>query len=226
MSTNEQPKSGLKAPSKISRPSSGIGGGGIPKLTTSTTSTSKLGATTGSSTSLNLNNPTHTNETIAAEASQSANKTEESQFQLEERVFVNGTKPGRLAFIGETQFKEGIWAGVVLDTLEGKNNGSVGGVQYFECGGEMRGVFCRLNKLSRSFDPSLSGQASAGGAGGDSNATATATSAAVTTGSSSAIETAQSASGFKIGDRVVISSAVAGGVKVGTLKYDSFGYYL
>jgi dynactin complex subunit len=62
---------------------------------------------------------------------------------------VNGTKAGTVAFIGETQFKEGVWAGVILDeTGEGKNNGTVNGVLYFKTD-EMRGVFCRPNKLTR-----------------------------------------------------------------------------
>ena len=41
------------------------------------------------------------------------------------RVFVDGVKPGRIQFIGETKFGPGEWAGVFLDEPIGKNDGSV-----------------------------------------------------------------------------------------------------
>ncbi len=71
-----------------------------------------------------------------------------NEFKVGDRVWVNGTKAGQLAFVGETQFKEGLWAGIVLDTLEGKNNGTLNGVTYFTTE-ENRGVFCRLSKLAK-----------------------------------------------------------------------------
>ena len=36
-------------------------------------------------------------------------------FIIGERVWVGGTKPGQIAYIGETQFAPGDWAGIVLD---------------------------------------------------------------------------------------------------------------
>ena len=60
-------------------------------------------------------------------------------------MLVNG-KQGVLAFLGETQFARGEWGGVVLDSLEGKNNGSVNGVQYFECE-PSKGLFSKLEKI-------------------------------------------------------------------------------
>ncbi|ANB13491.1 Nip100p [Sugiyamaella lignohabitans] len=48
------------------------------------------------------------------------------------RVSVRGDV-GTLRFLGETQFAPGSWAGIELDLPNGKNNGSVGGVQYFAC---------------------------------------------------------------------------------------------
>ena len=47
-------------------------------------------------------------------------------------MWVGGTKPGRIDFLGETKFAPGEWAGVVLDEPVGKNDGSVGGVSYFK----------------------------------------------------------------------------------------------
>lgn len=52
-------------------------------------------------------------------------------FKIGDRIWVSGTKPGIIAFIGETQFAPGDWAGVVLDEPIGKNDGSVMGVRYF-----------------------------------------------------------------------------------------------
>lgn len=40
---------------------------------------------------------------------------------------------GTLRFCGTTEFASGQWAGIELDEPEGKNNGSVGKVQYFKC---------------------------------------------------------------------------------------------
>lgn len=40
---------------------------------------------------------------------------------------------GTLRFCGSTEFSAGLWAGVELDKAEGKNDGSVAGVQYFTC---------------------------------------------------------------------------------------------
>ncbi|XP_055971261.1 CAP-Gly domain-containing linker protein 1-like, partial [Sorex fumeus] len=71
-------------------------------------------------------------------------------FQVGERVWVNGNKPGFIQFLGETQFAPGQWAGIVLDEPIGKNNGSVAGVRYFQCE-PLKGIFTRPSKLSRSF---------------------------------------------------------------------------
>lgn len=225
-SSETGPKSGLKAPTKIARPSTSTGGIPRPTATSTASSTSLLskpGTTTNSSSS-SLNQTvseaalttttttTTTSSTTTATAtgvSTASEPSAEQAFQIGDRVFVNGVKPGRLAFLGTTQFKEGEWAGVVLDTTDGKNNGSVNGVTYFECGGEMRGVFCRPNKLTRTYDPSV---ADANTAAPSANQMASAQNDHNTTVSGGAD------GGLKIGDRVLITSAAGGPAKIGTLR--------
>lgn len=73
-------------------------------------------------------------------------------FQIGDRVWVNGNKPGYVQFIGGTQFAPGQWAGIVLDEPIGKNDGSVAGVRYFQCE-DGRGIFTRPSKLSKTSLP-------------------------------------------------------------------------
>lgn len=73
-------------------------------------------------------------------------------FQIGDRVWVNGNKPGNVQFIGGTQFAPGQWAGIVLDEPIGKNDGSVAGVRYFQCE-DGRGIFTRPSKLSKTALP-------------------------------------------------------------------------
>ncbi len=67
-------------------------------------------------------------------------------FKIGDRVVVDGDKLGMVGFIGETQFARGMWAGVILDEPDGKNNGRVNGVQYFDCPPNY-GLFTRPQKL-------------------------------------------------------------------------------
>ncbi|XP_029354966.1 kinesin-like protein KIF13B isoform X4 [Echeneis naucrates] len=62
-------------------------------------------------------------------------------------VTVGGNKAGTVRYIGATQFAEGVWVGVELDTPVGKNDGSVGGQRYFLCKPGY-GVLVRPNRLS------------------------------------------------------------------------------
>lgn len=75
-----------------------------------------------------------------------------ADFQIGERVWVNGNKPGYVQFIGGTQFAPGQWAGIVLDETIGKNDGSVAGVRYFQCE-DGKGIFTRPSKLSKTALP-------------------------------------------------------------------------
>ncbi|XP_054612843.1 CAP-Gly domain-containing linker protein 1 isoform X2 [Dunckerocampus dactyliophorus] len=116
--------SGLKPPSKIARP---------PVVAIRTTPSS--GTLKPSEKSLgSITSPTQDGGT---------------DFQMGERVWVNGNKPGHVQFLGGTQFAPGQWAGIALDEPIGKNDGSVAGVRYFQCE-DGRGIFTRPSKLSRS----------------------------------------------------------------------------
>ncbi|XP_029569936.1 CAP-Gly domain-containing linker protein 4 isoform X2 [Salmo trutta] len=68
--------------------------------------------------------------------------------QLGNRVVIAGQKVGTLQFCGSTEFAGGLWAGVELDQAEGKNDGSVAGVQYFSCRLK-HGIFAPLSKISK-----------------------------------------------------------------------------
>lgn len=161
-------------------------------------------------------------------------------FIIGDRVWVGGTKPGFIAFLGETQFGTGEWAGIVLDNFEGKNDGSVQGVRYFQCEPK-RGIFARISKLSRTPDtlktitPKPDDVSSEHGGNsvrnGSSNAkrgsiphirpTTPKTGLAPThrnlSTSSSSLHKASTPTqkpGFRLGDRVLVS-----GTKTGTLRY-------
>jgi len=53
---------------------------------------------------------------------------------------------GTIAYIGNTEFASGLWVGVELDTSQGKNDGSVKGVRYFNCP-QKKGMFVRPKNL-------------------------------------------------------------------------------
>lgn len=73
--------------------------------------------------------------------------TDTDQFIIGQRVYVGGHRPGQIAFIGETNFAAGDWAGIVLDDASGKNDGCVSGKRYFQCEPK-RGIFSRLTRLT------------------------------------------------------------------------------
>ena len=83
-------------------------------------------------------------------------------FIVGDRVIVGGNKHGNIQFLGETQFASGQWAGIVLDDVIGKNDGSVNGVRYFQCEPK-RGVFARPDKLVRESAGHVDSRAAVGG---------------------------------------------------------------
>lgn len=63
---------------------------------------------------------------------------------------------GKVAFVGEVEEIPGVgaWVGVVLDEPTGKNDGSVKGTKYFECGANC-GVFVRAERVEVGEFPPL-----------------------------------------------------------------------
>ncbi|VDN06129.1 unnamed protein product [Thelazia callipaeda] len=82
------------------------------------------------------------------EASQNNEFCKEYGMEIGDRVLVSGGKYGILRFLGETDFKEGIWAGIELDQPVGKNDGSVQGKRYFTCRPPY-GLFAAASKVVR-----------------------------------------------------------------------------
>ncbi|KAL6426801.1 hypothetical protein ACFW04_009253 [Cataglyphis niger] len=147
--------------------------------------------------------------------------TEDTEsFMIGDRVWVGGTKPGRIAYIGETKFAPGDWAGVVLDEPIGKNDGSVAGSQYFQCEPK-RGIFSRLTRLTRAplggyqmsatSTPTSPPESIRGSYLGKSMSPSLNVS---TTSLSSSVSQRDE---LKIGDRVIVSSMQ--GSKTGVLRY-------
>ncbi|MCI4388093.1 hypothetical protein PGIGA_G00081550 [Pangasianodon gigas] len=202
--------SGLKPPTKISRPSS------VPAKTSPPSATAK---------------------TLTSPGPGAPVANDSVEFTVGERVWVNGNKPGYVRFVGGTQFAPGQWAGIVLDESIGKNDGSVAGVRYFQCE-DLRGIFTRPSKLSRTplpeceanGAPSSTSQASSAviptatadeGQAAAAAAAATKTSTNLATAASGSVsnlsETDSTMKGkreLKLGDRVLI-----GGTKAGVVRF-------
>ncbi|XP_026329809.1 CAP-Gly domain-containing linker protein 1 isoform X6 [Hyposmocoma kahamanoa] len=151
-------------------------------------------------------------------------------FIIGERVWVGGTKPGQIAYIGETQFAPGDWAGIVLDEPIGKNDGSVAGTRYFQCA-EKRGVFSRLTRLTRiplvTHAPHDASPASDAGSvferppsGASRQRRTLSPNGSVRSVVSSKMNASVSTTNtgeLRLGDRVIVSSSR--GSKAGTLRY-------
>ena len=64
-----------------------------------------------------------------------------------QEVWVDGNKKGRIAYLGSVHFSKGEMAGVHLEEPRGKNNGTVGGILYFQTQ-PRHGLFSRLHRLA------------------------------------------------------------------------------
>ncbi|XP_046864760.1 CAP-Gly domain-containing linker protein 3-like [Xenia sp. Carnegie-2017] len=77
----------------------------------------------------------------------SVNMSDIIGLKIGDHVIVGGTKMGILRYCGSTDFAKGQWAGVELNDPVGKNDGSVGGKNYFHCKPK-HGLFCPVSKIS------------------------------------------------------------------------------
>jgi CAP-Gly domain-containing linker protein 1 len=149
---------------------------------------------------------------IHSEIGDAASESAED-FKLDERVWLNGAKPGFVKFIGKTQFAPGIWAGVLLDEPLGKNDGSVAGVKYFTCE-PLRGIFARPSKLTRT-PGIISG---IGDSAGNVTPKASNLPSSRASVSSNISSTSPSrCSRLRVGERITVSSLT--GLKLGTLRF-------
>lgn len=53
---------------------------------------------------------------------------------------------GTVHFVGATKFSAGEWVGIELDVPEGKHNGTLRGVKYFECP-KLHGMFAKISQV-------------------------------------------------------------------------------
>ncbi|XP_060081440.1 CAP-Gly domain-containing linker protein 4-like isoform X1 [Ylistrum balloti] len=67
---------------------------------------------------------------------------------LGDKVVVGGVKTGTLKYCGPAEFAGGLWAGIELDEPGGKNDGSVGGISYFQCANN-HGIFAPVSKIAK-----------------------------------------------------------------------------
>ncbi|XP_029304577.1 CAP-Gly domain-containing linker protein 2 isoform X2 [Cottoperca gobio] len=155
-------------------------------------------------------------------------------YTVGETVWVNGVKLGVIAYLGETQFAPGQWAGVILNDLVGKNDGSVGGVRYFECQA-LQGIFTRPSKLTRqqvgegsdSHSTDSQNQTQQGGNGVPPGQRVVVPlregllNSAVKTGNESGSNMSDSGSVKKVGDKDlrVGDRVLVGGSKMGVIRY-------
>ncbi|XP_016911301.1 restin homolog isoform X3 [Apis cerana] len=141
-------------------------------------------------------------------------------FIIGDRVWVGGTKPGAIAYIGETQFAPGDWAGVVLDEPIGKNDGSVAGCRYFQCEPK-RGIFSRLTRLTRTPLPDTSEasptQKTPTSPPDSSKGSLSKSMSPSLNASMTSLSSTVSQRDLRIGDRVIVSSSQ--GSKTGVLRY-------
>lgn len=84
---------------------------------------------------------------------------EQAFYVVGDRVFVDGFRPGSVAYFGDLEFSSGDWVGVVLDAPTGNHDGRVHGRAYFQCA-PRHGLFVRPHRVHRMPDSALGSSAS------------------------------------------------------------------
>lgn len=89
--------------------------------------------------------------------------TMESNYEASEKIKVGDRcevqlrncmpRRGIVSFVGETEFREGIWVGVTYDEAVGKNDGAVSGVRYFHCNDKHGGFIRPVDVVVGDFPP-------------------------------------------------------------------------
>ncbi|XP_064210953.1 CAP-Gly domain-containing linker protein 1 isoform X9 [Tribolium castaneum] len=235
-------QSGIRPPSRIGRPCGGIQKPAVPSTPTKNSSDDSIRRLTDDFGRHRLTDLMEMDESeedgldylksaprrYRYSSNSSAVLTEDTDsFMIGQRVWVGGTKPGTIAYIGETQFAPGEWAGIALDEPIGKNDGSVAGVRYFQCENK-KGVFSRLTRLTRepleqpgmgsneTFTSPTNGIRRSPISPTGSTRSLLRTPASLSNSNTSLTSSATHVD-FKIGDRVIIKSTQ--GSKVGTVRY-------
>ncbi|XP_065357160.1 restin homolog isoform X2 [Calliphora vicina] len=134
------------------------------------------------------------------------------QFIIGQRVWVGGIRPGQIAYIGETHFAPGEWAGVVLDDPSGKNDGCVAGKRYFQCEPK-KGIFSRLTRLTMAPLPGAQTPTSPLSKHSPDRSRTVSPTASIR----SSFLRSPGKNGLTVGDRVIVSSGF--GSRPGILRY-------
>ncbi|OIV91902.1 hypothetical protein TanjilG_17894 [Lupinus angustifolius] len=73
------------------------------------------------------------------------------EFRVGQRVHTHGDshRTGTVRYVGPVEGYSGTWVGVDWDNGEGKHNGSINGVRYFQAKSERSGSFVRAQNLSQ-----------------------------------------------------------------------------
>ena len=99
-------------------------------------------------------------------SSPSAGSAVPTKARVGERVYVEGYGVGTLSYFGPVEFAPdeiGEWCGIELDATNGKNNGTIQGVQYFSTKHETGGVFVSLRSGKAQMGPAAkAGNAASG----------------------------------------------------------------
>ena len=80
-----------------------------------------------------------------------------SKFKVGDLVSISGVKHGVVRYFGRVHFAEGEWFGIELGDDDGKHNGSIEGVKYFECASK-HGIFAPSHKVCSPVESTTTGE--------------------------------------------------------------------